>query len=164
MNRSHLAIASLVLAAACSQGRTVPAFDTATFEAHTRFLASDLLEGRGTFARGGRLAAAYIETVFREAGLQPGAGDGYLQPVPMVLYLPDRTAAITFSRGDQRTRLVAGDDFAIANVGEPSGVLRGEPLFVGYAISAPEENWDDWKGADVRGRLLVGFSSGALMA
>lgn len=137
--------------------RTGPTFDAATFEAHTRFLASDLLEGRGTFARGGRLAAAYIESVFREAGLRPGAGDSYVQPVPMELFLPDRTAAVTFSHGDQRIRLVAGDDFALVNVGEPSGVLRADPLFVGYAISAPEENWNDWKGVDVRGRLLVAF-------
>lgn len=144
-------------AATARQRPPGPTFDAATFEAHTRFLASDLLEGRGTFARGGRLAAAYIESVFREAGLQPGAGDAFVQPVPMELFLPDRAATVTFSRGDQRTRLVAGDDFAIANVGEPSGVLRAEPLFVGYAIDAPEESWDDWKGADVRGRLLVAF-------
>jgi len=165
MIRHRLLAASLLVAAlgwagntaSAQQRRALPSFDAATFEAHTRFLASDLLEGRGTFARGGRLAAAYIESVFREAGLQPGAGDGYLQPVPMVLYLTDRTASVTFSRGDQRSRLVAGDDFAIANVGEPSGVLRAEPLFVGYAIDAPEESWDDWKDVDVRGRLLVAF-------
>jgi len=143
--------------AALRPSAALPHFDAATFEAHTRFLASDLLEGRGSFARGGRLAAAYIETVFREAGLRPGAGDGYLQSVPMVSYLPDRTAAITLSRGEQRTRLVAGDDFALVNVGEASGVLRAEPLFVGYAIDAPEESWDDWKGVDVRGKLLVAF-------
>jgi len=143
--------------ASAQQRRSGPTFDAATFEAHTRFLAGDLLEGRGTFARGGRLAAAYVESVFRTAGLQPGAGDGYLQPVPMELFLPDRAATVTVSRGDQQTRLVAGDDFALVNVGEPSGVLRAEPLFVGYAISAPEESWDDWKGADVRGRLLVAF-------
>ncbi len=139
--------------------RAAPAlrFDTAVFAAHTRFLASDLLEGRGTFARGGQLAAAYIETVFREAGLRPGNGDSYLQPVPMELFFPDRGATVTVSHGDQRTTFAAGDDFALVNVGEPSGVLRAEPLFVGYAIDAPEEGWDDWKGTDVRGKLLVAF-------
>jgi Zn-dependent M28 family amino/carboxypeptidase len=137
--------------------RALPSLDPATVAAHVRFLASDLLEGRGVGTRGGRLAAAYIESVFREAGLRPGAGDGYLQPVPMESFAPDPAATITFSRGDQRTRLAAGDDFALVNVGEASGVLRAEPLFVGYAIAAPEENWDDWKGVDVRGRLLVAF-------
>ena len=134
-----------------------PTFDAATFEAHTRFLSSDLLEGRGVGTRGGRLAAAYIESVFRTAGLQPGGVGGYLQPVPMEAFTPDGEGAITLSRGDARTRLVAGDDFALVNVGQASGTLRAEPLFVGYAISAPEENWDDWKGVDVRGRLLVAF-------
>ena len=150
-------VCASVRPASAQQLRPVSMFDPAVFEAHTRFLSSDLLEGRGTFARGAHVAAAYIESVFREAGLRPGAGEGFLQPVPMALYLPDRTASVTLSRGDQRTRLVAGDDFAIANVGEASGVLRAEPLFVGYAIDAPEEQWDDWKGVDVRGRLLVAF-------
>jgi Zn-dependent M28 family amino/carboxypeptidase len=66
-------------------------------------------------------------------------------------------ATITVSRGGETARFVAGDDFALVNVGQASGVLRAEPLFVGYAIDAPEEQWDDWKGADVRGKLLVAF-------
>jgi Zn-dependent M28 family amino/carboxypeptidase len=137
--------------------RPGPTFAAGAFAAHTRFLSSDLLEGRGVGTRGGRLAAAYIESVFRTAGLQPGGADGYLQPVPMEAFTPDAEATITLSRGDARTRLVAGDDFAVVNVGQAGGVLRAEPLFVGYAISAPEETWDDWKGVDVRGRLLVAF-------
>ena len=144
-------------AAIAQQRRPGPTFDAATFAAHTRFLSSDLLEGRGVGTRGGLLAAAYIESVFRTAGLQPGSAGGFLQPVPMEAFTPDAEGTVTFSRGDARTRLVAGDDFAIVNVGQASGVLRAEPLFVGYAISAPEENWDDWKGVDVRGRLLVAF-------
>jgi len=144
-------------AATAQQRRPGPTFDAATFEAHTRFLSSDLLEGRGVGTRGGRLAAAYIESVLRTAGLEPGAAGGFLQPVPMEAFAPDAEGTITLSRGDSRTRLVAGEDFAIVNVGQASGVLRAEPLFVGYAISAPEESWDDWKGVDVRGRLLVAF-------
>ncbi len=133
--------------------------DTAQFAAHVRFLASDLLEGRGVGTRGGRLAAAYIASVFREAGLRPGAGDDFLQPVPMEAFTPDPAGTITVSRDDQRARFVAGDDFAVVNVGEAGGALRARPLFVGYAIDAPEERWDDWKGTDVRGRLLVAFAN-----
>jgi len=146
-----------VLAAACSQGRTVPAFDTATFEAHTRSLAGDSMEGRGVGTRGGLLAAAYIESVFRTAGLRPGASGAFLQPVPMEAFTPDPAATITISRGGARARFVAGEDFAVVNVGESRGRLRGEPLFVGYAIDAPEERWDDWKDVDVSGRILVAF-------
>jgi Zn-dependent M28 family amino/carboxypeptidase len=144
-------------AASAQQRRPGPTLDTATFEAHTRFLASDLLEGRGVGTRGGLLAAAYIEAVFRAAGLPPGGAGGFLQPVPMEAFAPDPEGTITVSRGDARARFVAGEDFAIVNSGEASGTLRAEPLFVGYAITAPEERWDDFKGVDVRGRLLVAF-------
>jgi hypothetical protein len=70
-------------AATARQRPPGPTFDAATFEAHTRFLWCDLLEGRGVGTRGGRLAAAYIESVFRTAGLQPGGAGGFLQPVPI---------------------------------------------------------------------------------
>jgi Zn-dependent M28 family amino/carboxypeptidase len=154
----------LVLLAACvaaapglaqAPARPPLHFDGAAFAAHVRFLASDALEGRGVDTRGGRLAAAYIESVFRGAGLRPGAGEGYLQPVPLESFAPDPAATITVARGADTAHFAAGEDFALVNVGEPGGVLRAEPLFVGYAIDAPEEQWDDWKGVDVRGKLLV---------
>lgn len=166
MIRLHPAVACLVLAAVCARAfpaaarqpaQTLPTFEPATFEAHLRFLADDLLEGRGIGTRGGLLAATYIEAVFRAAGLKPGSPDGFLQKVPMEAFTPDPDATITLERGESRTRLVAGEDFAVVNGGQESGVLRAEPLFVGYAITAPEESWDDFKDADVRGRLLVAF-------
>ncbi len=166
MNRLRLGVASLVLvlasawagaASARPPARALPVFEPATFEAHVRFLADDLLEGRGIGTRGGLLAAAYVEAVFRAAGLKPGAPDGFLQKVPMEAFAPDPEATITLERGESRARLVAGEDFAVVNCGQESGVLSAEPLFVGYAITAPEEDWDDFKDADVRGRLLIAF-------
>jgi Zn-dependent M28 family amino/carboxypeptidase len=131
--------------------------DTAALAAHLRFLAGDLLEGRGIGTRGGRLAAAYIEAVFRAAGLQPGGPEGFLQPVPMLAFTPDPAATLTLAAAGATVRLTAGEDFAIVNTGDPDGVLEAEPLFVGYAITAPGEPWDDYKDADVRGRLLIAF-------
>jgi Zn-dependent M28 family amino/carboxypeptidase len=166
MRRLRPGIACLVLVVVCAiagpgfagpPAQPLPTFEPATFEAHLRFLADDLLEGRGIGTRGGRLAAAYIEAVFRAAGLKPGSPDGYLQKVPMVAFAPDPEATITLERGDSRTRLIAGEDFAVINCGQPGGTLKAEPLFVGYGITAPEEDWDDFKGADVRGRLLIAF-------
>ena len=151
------AIAAAVIVASCAREETLPGLDAAAFETHVRALAADSMEGRGVDTRGGRLAAAYVEGVFRAAGLRPGFADGYLQPVPMESYTPDPRASITVSRGGSRTRLVAGEDFAVVNVGQANGVLRAQPLFVGYAITAPEESWDDYRGVDVRGRLLVAF-------
>jgi hypothetical protein len=165
MNRAFPFFAALAITLAGAvpthAGRAVPtppAFDQGSaIAAHLRFLADDLLEGRGIGTRGGRLAAAYMEAVFRAAGLQPGGPQGFIQPVPMLAFTPDPDAVITLSGADSTLRLAAGEDFAIVNTGAESGVLEAEPLFVGYAITAPGEGWDDYKGADVRGRLLVAF-------
>jgi Zn-dependent M28 family amino/carboxypeptidase len=165
MSRPYPASVALAIALACAvpahAGRPAPAppaFDeAAVIGAHLRFLANDLLDGRGIGTRGGQLAAAYMEAVFRAAGLRPGCPEGFIQPVPMVAFTPDPDATITISGAESTLRLATGDDFAIVNTGAESGVLEAEPLFVGYAISAPGEGWDDYKGADVRGRLLVAF-------
>jgi hypothetical protein len=165
MSRPYLVLAAIATALACATpayaGRPAPAppafDDAAVIEGHLGFLADDLLEGRGIGTRGGRLAAAYMEAVFRGAGLRPGRPEGFIQPVPMLAFAPDPDATITLSGGDTTLRLTTGEDFAIVNTGEEGGVLEAEPLFVGYAISAPAEGWDDYKGTDVRGRLLVAF-------
>lgn len=165
MNRAHLLSAALAIAFACAgpahagsaATATSDSSEAAAIEAHLRFLADDLLEGRGIGTRGGRLAAAYMEAVFRAAGLRPGGPQGFLQPVPMLAFTPDPAATVTLSGAGSTLRLATGEDFAIVNTGEESGVLEAEPLFVGYAISAPGEGWDDYRGTDVRGRLLVAF-------
>jgi Zn-dependent M28 family amino/carboxypeptidase len=166
MSRLRSAVVGLVLVALCAgtaaalarqPAQAVPAFAPAMFDAHLRFLADDLLEGRGIGTRGGRLAAAYIEAVFRAAGLEPGSPEGFVQKVPMEAFAPDPEASITIERGESRVRLITGEDFAVVNCGQESGALSAEPLFVGYAITAPAEDWDDFKGVDVRGRLLIAF-------
>ena len=129
----------------------------AALGAHLRFLSSDLLEGRGIGTRGGRLAAAYIETVFRAAGLEPAYGDSYRQPVPMTVYAADPTARVDVTAPSGTVSLTYGTDFAGLNFGLASGRIEGEPLFVGYGITAPDEKWDDYKDTDVRGRILIGF-------
>jgi Zn-dependent M28 family amino/carboxypeptidase len=158
MTRPRLVLACLALSFLSvppASGQPVP--EAAALEAHVRFLAADLLEGRGIGTRGGALAAAYHEAVFRAAGLEPGADGGFLQPVPMTAFQPDPDARIAFERGGTRTILQTGEDFAIVNCGLPDGALRGQPLFVGYGIESKTDGWDDYKDVDVRGRLLVAF-------
>ncbi len=128
----------------------------AALEAHVRFLADDLLEGRGIGSRGGRLAALYIETVFRAAGLEPPSSS-FRQPFTMHAFAPDPAASLAIEDGGKP--LAADEDFVLRNMGLPEGSWRGEPLFVGYAIDAPEEHWDDLKGADLEGKLLVAFTN-----
>ncbi len=152
---SAAGLAALVSATTVAQGPSPLAFPTPMFEGHLRFLADDLLEGRAIGSRGGRLAAAYIEAVFRGAGLQPGYPEGFRQPVVMNAFAPDPRAALAYRAAGAEVALAPGDHFVATNFGLPDGRLRAKPLFVGYGISAPREGWDDYKGSAVAGRLLI---------
>lgn len=125
--------------------------------AHVKFLADDLLEGRGTGSRGGLLAAKYIAAQFEAMGLEPASADrSYFQPVQMVGNRTDPSTRLTIksSKGDEN--FVFGDQFVAGTDLEDTSVnVISELVFVGYGIQAPEYNWDDYKGLDVRGRVLL---------
>ncbi len=149
-------VLGVAVAAACGGARSpAPPVSAAAIEAHARFLADDLLEGRGIASRGGRLAAAYIEAVFRAAGLEAPYAGSFRQPFAMRAFAPDPQARVLCGSESWR----AGEDFVLVNMGLGEGTWSGRPLFAGYAIQAPEEGWDDFKGVDVRGRLLVAFAN-----
>lgn len=127
--------------------------------AHVKFLADDLLEGRGTGSRGGLLAAKYIAAQFEAMGLEPASPDrSYFQAVQMVGTRTDPSTRLTIksSKGDET--FAFGDQFvAGTDLEETSVTVISELVFVGYGIQAPEYNWDDYKGLDVRGRVLLMF-------
>jgi Zn-dependent M28 family amino/carboxypeptidase len=129
--------------------------DTSAIDAHLRFLASDLLEGRGPATRGGRLAAEYIAAQFQALGLEPAGANGtYFQPVALVGMTPEPT--LNLSQADFINSLVFRDDFvAWAERPEAEIDASGEIVFVGFGIHAPEWQWDDYKGADLRGKILL---------
>ncbi|QRK07999.1 M20/M25/M40 family metallo-hydrolase [Archangium violaceum] len=137
-----------------SASRTIEAGD---LRAHIGFLASDLLEGRGPGTRGDALAQQYIATQFQLLGLKPVLPDGsYLQPFELV-GLTGHPETLTFTSASGRLELRYLDDF-IANPGvqTPQAVLQdSELVFVGYGIQAPEYEWDDFKGMDLRGKTLL---------
>jgi len=125
---------------------------------HVRFLANDLLEGRGTGTRGGDIAANYIAAQFALYGLQP-AGDGgsYLQRVDFVgeKTLPGTTASLQPARGAAMDLKLA-DDYVASNQTQADGADIDAPIvFVGYGIEAPEYRWDDFKGVDVKGKVVL---------
>ena len=126
-------------------------------KADIRFLSSDLLEGRGTGARGGDLAAHFIADQFEQAGLKPlGANGGYLQDVPMlgVTTMPESTMTLTTPKETMNLR--QWDDCVIMDdSGKPTSDIASDLLFVGYGIRAPEYNWDDYAGVDVKGKVLL---------
>jgi hypothetical protein len=125
---------------------------------HTRFLASDLLEGRAPASRGDVLAQQYIQTQLEGLGLEPGApGGGWLQKVPLVGIVgnvPQKTTAV---KGSQKVEFTKMDDYvAFSGPQKPQSSIPGaELVFVGYGIVAPEFQWDDYKDVDVKGKVLL---------
>ena len=132
--------------------------DPERIRAHVRFLADDLLEGRGTGQRGGDIAAQYIATQFALYGLKPAGDNGtYLQKVPMVgvTTLPESTFTIVANSG-QPMNLKLLDDYVTSNqTQQPQSDINTEIVYVGYGIEAPEYNWDDYKSTDVKGKVLL---------
>lgn len=124
--------------------------------AHVRFLASDLLEGRGASSRGDRLAEEYVAAQFEMLGLKPAGTKGYLQPLELVGTTghPD---LLTFTAGGNRVDLKHADDFMATaeRQQEHTKIDNAEVVFVGYGIVAPEYQWDDYKGMDLRGKVLL---------
>jgi len=123
-----------------------------------RFLASDLLEGRAPATRGDEIARAYVSARFEGMGLQPGApGGSWEQPLQLVGITSKAPEAIRFARGGDGVELRFHDDYiAFTGMARPEVRLdAAEVVFVGYGIVAPEHRWDDFKGADLRGKVLL---------
>jgi hypothetical protein len=129
-----------------------------TLRAHTKYLADDLLEGRGPGTRGDRLAQLYIASQYELLGLKPAApGGGWFQPVPLLGVTTHMPPTIKFRGNDRTVELKYRDDF-IGNSGVPQqkvSIQDAEVIFVGYGIVAPEFQWDDYKGVDLKGKILL---------
>jgi Zn-dependent M28 family amino/carboxypeptidase len=132
--------------------------DPERIRAHVRFLSHDLLEGRGTGQRGGDIAAEYIATQFALYGLKPVGDNGtYFQKVPMVgiTTAPDTTFSLVSSKGGV-TDLKSLDQYvAYDQTQQAHSDVDADIVYVGYGIEAPEYKWDDYKGTDVRGKVLL---------
>jgi Zn-dependent M28 family amino/carboxypeptidase len=125
---------------------------------HVRFLAHDLLEGRGTGQRGGDLAAEYMATQFAEYGLKPAGDNGsYLQKVPLVgvTALLETTFSLVPQHGAAMDLKPLTDYVATDQTQQPQSEVNADIVFVGYGIEAPEYHWDDYKGVDVHGKVLL---------
>jgi Zn-dependent M28 family amino/carboxypeptidase len=125
---------------------------------HVRFLAHDLLEGRGTGQRGGDIAAEYISTQFAEYGLKPAGDNGsFLQKVPLVgiTTLAETQFSLVPKQGPAMNLKPLDEYVAYDQTQQAQSDVDAEIVYVGYGIEAPEYNWDDYKGVDVRGKVLL---------
>ena len=126
-------------------------------DAHLRFLSSDLLEGRAPATRGGRIAEEYIATQLQAFGVKPGVGDtSYYQRVPIDVVKSDPTTIKVTATGKANANLRFTDDVVVwPGSATDASSAHGELVFVGYGATAPEYRWDDFKGTDVRGKILL---------
>ena len=134
------------------------AIDPERMRQHDSFLSHDLLEGRGTGQRGGDIAAEYIATQLALDGIKPGGENGtFMQPVPLVgvTTLPESTFTFTTAKGQQLPLKFKDDWVAYNETLTDRADVDGDVVFVGYGIEAPEYKWDDYKGVDVRGKVLL---------
>ena len=150
----------LLLGSAVSQQKIGSSgINEATLRAHIKFLADDMLEGRGTGARGGELAAKYIAAQLEATGAK-GAGENgsFFQPVSLVGVKADPGTVLTISGASGSENFKFADDF-VAFTGAQTEAVNADAdlVFVGYGINAPEQKWNDYKGADTdyRGKILV---------
>lgn len=129
--------------------------------AHVKFLASDLLEGRGPGTRGGDLATEYIATQFALAGLKPAGDQGtYFQQVPLIGIATEPSATLSAQKGGQALDLRWESEFVGVNERlTAEDEIDADAIFVGHGITAPEFRWDDFKGIDVHGKVLVLFTN-----
>jgi len=121
-------------------------------------LSSDAYGGRAPMSEGERLTLEFIQSRFRDMGLDPLFGDSYLQPVELVSIEADpSTVRMTFHM-DGKDRLVRHEDEMVAGtmrVVPESRVESSEIVFVGYGIVAPEYGWNDYADADVEGKTVL---------
>jgi Zn-dependent M28 family amino/carboxypeptidase len=125
---------------------------------HVRYLSHDLLEGRGTGQRGGEIAAEYMATQFAEYGLKPAGDHGtYMQKVPLVgiTTSPETQFSLVPKQGETMNLKPLDEYVAYDQTQQATSDVDADIVFVGYGIEAPEYNWDDYKGQDVRGKILL---------
>ena len=121
-------------------------------------ISSDKYEGRGPGSRGDEAARSYLAQELAKMGLQPGAADGsWEQPFDLVGVTAEQPGQWTFTRDDAVLTLQQWDQFIVSSgmQAERAEVEDAELVFVGYGIQAPEYDWDDYKGHDLEGKVLV---------
>jgi Zn-dependent M28 family amino/carboxypeptidase len=129
---------------------------TNEIDGHLRFLSSDLLEGRAPATRGGRLAAEYIAAQLRQFGVQPGVSGSYFQSVPIDVVGADPSTIRVAAGGRATATFRYPEDVVLwGGSAAETSAANAEIVFVGYGAAAPEYRWDDFKGVDLKGKVLL---------
>lgn len=166
--------AALLLLVSCSNQSSadhedgLAAFSADSLKAHVAVLASDSFMGRKPFTEGETRTIDYLQKQFAAVGLEPGNGSSYLQAVPMVNITTNAALLMQVSTPKGNFTLKAPDDYVLwTDKTDPAiSLSQNELVFAGYGIVAPEYNWNDYAGIDVKGKVVMvmvndpGFATG----
>ena len=122
------------------------------------FLADDLLEGRGTGARGHEIAAKFMAAEFAGMGLEPAGENGtYFQSIPMRSghVDEDKTSLTLLRAGNEQTLVFRRDYIAYSDPGRAESSVEAPIVYVGFGVTAKEQGYDDYKGIDVKGKIVA---------
>jgi Zn-dependent M28 family amino/carboxypeptidase len=154
------ALVFTVLLAISAAAQPTSHFDGQTWWNHIKFLADDKLEGRDTGSRGEREAQKYAVEQLQRAGAEPAGVNGFYQPVKFVSrQIVEKDCSLTLIRRnrdkDKREPLTLGEDAIIGTRIMPAPDVEAPLVFAGYGLKVPEDNYDDFAGIDVRGKIIV---------
>ena len=172
---NYLAFSAIILLAACNTNKpTLPdedgfaAFSADSLKLHVAELSHDSLMGRKPFTEGETKTIAYLQKEFKAAGLEPGNGDSYIQEVPMVNIQTTAAPEMQVSTSKGSFKLKGLEDYVIwtDKITDKVSFDNNEVVFAGYGVVAPEYNWNDYAGLDVKGKIVMvmvndpGFAAG----
>lgn len=135
--------------------------------AHIRFLADSLLQGRAPGTPGYDVAAHYVATELEGIGLHPGVSDKWFQPVPLEKAVTDTAASsLVLAVNGKEQKLVDAKDYVLSSWFASPAQKNGQTskaesdvsapvVFVGFGVTAPDQNYDDYAGVDVRGKIVA---------
>ena len=164
------ALASALVLAACTEQPSsevveAPISETSNFDTvynnisaenlatHTKVLSSDEFEGRLPATPGEKKTLDYLVKAFTEAGLKPGNGDSFLQPVELIQITADPNMTLTI--GDNQFAYQQDMVASSKREQDSTSLTDSELVFVGYGVNAPEYDWNDYEGLDVKGKTVV---------
>jgi Zn-dependent M28 family amino/carboxypeptidase len=154
--------ASLLVAASYgAEADQVPEISADRVKTHVAYLAGDRLEGRGPGTRGEFLATEYLAAEFQKAGLKPIGDRGtYFQPVPLVRVVTSPKSTLQAVKGETTLSFPCEESFSGTSQTQTElEDFDAEAVFVGYGITAPEFQWDDYQNVDVKGKIVVLFTN-----
>jgi Zn-dependent M28 family amino/carboxypeptidase len=150
-------VLALLTAFGCSKQQETPTFSEKSFEQNIATLASDDFQGRLPFTEGEKKTVAYLEDQFKAAGLEPGNGTSYTQEVPMVEITATTDPEMIVKKGKKESIIKGSEGFVLWTERTDSVInfTNDEIVFAGFGAVAPEYNWNDYEGLDVKNKIVL---------